>query len=451
MSKQTSDKDRQKQVLNRHLEQINLHAAGIDIGGDQHWVAVPPSSSDPDARKFGAFTKDLYEIANWLQACEVETVAMESTGVYWIPLFEVLEERGFEVKLVDARKVKNVSGRKSDLLDCQWIQQLHTYGLLSGAFRPPDEICVLRSLMRQREMLIKSSASHIQHMQKALQLMNVRLDNVVSDITGQTGMAILKAILAGERDPQKLAEHRDHRCKNTAAVIAQSLIGNYRPEHLFALKQAVELFEYYQEKILECEREIEQYLKQLPQQTDQQPPPLEKWEKRQKISFNARDYLFKMTGVDLFAITGLNANTLMTIYSETGGDMSRWPSGDHFASWLCLCPGTKKSGGKVISGQTLPNASRAATAFRQAAVAVGKTNTSLGAFYRRKAAQKSKPVAVTATAHKLARLYYSMLKHGQAYVEESAAAYEEKHREQAVSSLKKKARSLGFELAPVAP
>jgi transposase len=238
------------------LHRINEHAAGIDVGGERHYVAVPPRSSEHPVREFGVFTKDLYAIAEWLRECGVDAVAMESTGVYWVPLYEVLEERGFKVKLVDARKVKNVSGRKTDVLDCQWVQQLESYGLLQAAYRPADEIVVLRSYVRQREMLVKSAAVHIQHMQKALQQMNLRLDNVVSDITGETGMRIIKAILAGERDAEKLGKMRDFRCHSSAEEIAQSLIGNCRQEHLFSLKQGVELFEYYQEKIGECEAEI---------------------------------------------------------------------------------------------------------------------------------------------------------------------------------------------------
>src|SRR5438445_11480551 len=238
--------------LPKHLQHINLNAAGIDIGSEQHWVAVPEGRDEVSVRQFGAFTNDLLAIADWLEQCGVTTVAMESTGVYWIPLFEVLAARGFEVKLVDARHVKNVSGRKSDVLDCQWLQQLHTYGLLSGAFRPPEQVCVLRSYLRQREMLIQTASMHIQHMQKALQQMNLLLPNVVSDITGVTGMKIIKAILAGERDPPVLARHRNERCQNTTATIAKSLVGNYREEHLFALRQAVDLYVTYQAKIADC-------------------------------------------------------------------------------------------------------------------------------------------------------------------------------------------------------
>jgi transposase len=295
------------------LSRINEHAAGIDIGAQSHFVAVPPASCVTPVREFGVFTRDLYAIADWLKECGVTSVAMESTGVYWVPLYEVLEERGFEVKLVDARKVKNVSGRKNDVLDCQWLQELESYGLLAGAFRPADEIVILRGYMRQRQMLVKTAAIHIQHMQKALQQMNLRLDNVVADITGQTGMRILKALLAGERDVNKLADMRDPNCKATHEVIAKSLIGNYRQEHLFSLKQAVELFEFYQQKIRECEQEIEAYLKTLPHNRDDEPPPVEGRPKRSKVSFYVRDEAYKLVGVDLFRIKGLYAETVLRL------------------------------------------------------------------------------------------------------------------------------------------
>ena len=431
------------------LARINEHAAGIDIGSTSHFVAVPASSCPDPVRQFSVFTKDLYAIADWLRECAVKTVAMESTGVYWIPLFEVLEERGFEVKLVDARKVKNVTGRKSDVLDCQWLQQLESYGLLAGAFRPADEIVVLRSFMRQREMLVKSASTHIQHMQKALQQMNLRLDNVVSDITGQTGMRILKAILAGERDVKKLGQMRDPHCKASAEVIAQSLVGNYRQEHLFSLKQAVELFEFYQQKIRECEEEIEAYLKKLPHKRDDEPPPEEGRPKKSRMSFNVRDEAFKLVGVDLFRIKGLNAETVLRLLSEVGVDLGRFPTEKQFSSWLSLSPEKKVSGGKVLSARTKASSNRAAQAFRQAAVSTQGSNSELGAYFRRMKSRLGGPKAVTATAHKLARVYYRLVKHGEEYVEEGARAYEEKQRQRVVSNLQKRARGLGYELVAV--
>lgn len=436
--------------VNTDLQLLNEHAAGIDIGAERHYVAVPPTADPHPVREFSVFTKDLYAIADWLDSCGVKSVAMESTGVYWVPLFEVLDERGFQVKLVDARKVKNVSGRKSDVLDCQWLQQLESYGLLAAAYRPADEIIVLRGYMRQRAMLVKSAASHIQHMQKALQQMNLRLDNVVSDITGQTGMRILKAILGGERDVQKLGAMRDRNCKATAEVIAQSLVGNYRQEHLFALKQAVELFEIYQAKIGECEAAMEKYLQSLSGKREDEPPPLAGSPKRQRMNFNVRDYAWKLLGVDLFRVQGLNSQTVLAIISEVGVDLSGFASEKQFASWLSVSPNRRVSGGKVLSSRTQASRNRAAIAFRQAAVSVARSQSELGMYYRRMQARKGPGAAITATAHKLARLYYSLVKNGQEYDEGRTRADEERQRERMVANLRKRAKGLGFELVAVA-
>lgn len=436
--------------INSDLQLLNPHAAGIDIGAERHYVAVPPTADVHPVREFSVFTKDLYAIADWLANCGVKSVAMESTGVYWVPLYEVLDERGFQVKLVDARKVKNVSGRKSDVLDCQWLQQLESYGLLQAAYRPKDEILVLRAFMRQRAMLVKSAASHIQHMQKALQQMNLRLDNVVSDITGQTGQRILKAILRGERDVQKLGAMRDRNCKASAEVIAQSLVGNYRQEHLFALKQAVELFEVYQAKIGECEAEMEKYLQSLSGKREDEPPPLAGSPKRQRMNFNVRDYAWKLLGVDLFRVQGLNSQTVLQIISEVGVDLSGFASEKQFASWLSVSPNRRVSGGKVLSSRTQASRNRAAQAFRQAAVSVARSQSELGAYYRRMQARKGPGAAITATAHKLARLYYSLVKNGQEYDEDRWRVDAEKQRERMVVNLRKRAKGLGFELVAVA-
>jgi transposase len=428
------------------LTRINEHAAGIDVGADSHFVAVPAGSCEHPVREFGVFTRDLYAIADWLAACGVRSVAMESTGVYWVPLFEVLERRGFSVKLVDARKVKNVSGRKTDVVDCQWLQQLESYGLLEAAYRPPDQIVVLRSYVRQREMLVRSAAVHIQHMQKALQQMNVRLDTVVSDITGHTGMRIMKAIITGERDVGRLGAMRDARCHASADQIAASLVGNYRQEHVFELKQAVELFEVYQEKIAECEAEMATYLAQLTDGRGDEPPPLPGGPKRQTMSFDVRTHAYKLIGVDLFRIKGLNAETVLRIASEVGPDLSAFRTEKHFASWLCLSPNRRVSGGKVLSSRTKTSSNRAAAAFRQAAVSVQRTDSELGAYYRRMKARKGPASATTATAHKIARIYYSVVKSGQEYDERGAADYAQRERERALASLRKRAKGLGYEL-----
>ncbi len=439
------------QSLPKHLRHINLNAAGIDIGAERHMVAVPEGRDEVSVREFGTFTADLHALADWLQRCGVTTVAMESTGVYWIPLFELLERRGFEVKLVDARHVKNVSGRKSDVLDCQWIQQLHTYGLLAGAFRPPDELCVLRSYLRQREMLTQSASMHIQHMQKALQQMNLLLHNVVSDITGVTGMKIIKAILAGERDPQSLARNRDQRCQNSSRTIAKSLVGNYRAEHLFALQQAVELYETYQAKIAACDEAIVKQVENQPDITDDTLPPGERpVQARERIrnGVDVRELLFKKSGVDLFAVPGLAADTLLTLSSEVGFDMSPWKTSKHFSAWLGLCPGTKISGGKVLNKKTKRHPNRAAQAFRMAAATQARSKTALGAFYRRIKSRTGGKQAITATAHKIARIYYTLLTKGTSYVELGQEAYEQKYKERRIHHLMAQAKSLGLQLVP---
>lgn len=439
------------QSLPPQLRHINLNAAGIDIGSEHHMVAVPEGRAEVSVREFGAFTADLHSLADWLQQCGVTTVAMESTGVYWIPLFELLERRGFEVKLVDARHVKNVTGRKSDILDCQWIQQLHTYGLLAGAFRPADELCVLRSYLRQREMLTQTASRHIQHMQKALQQMNLLLHNVVSDITGVTGMKIIKALLAGERDPQVLASNRGKQCHNDQATIAKSLVGNYREEHLFALRQAVDLYEIYQTKIGDCDEAIVKQVSAQADVTDEPPPPAQKLSSardRQRGGINVRDLLFKKSGVDLFAIPGLGADTLLVLTSEVGFDLSPWKTVKHFSSWLSLCPGTKISGGKVLSRKVKRNPNRAAQAFRMAAATLSRSQSALGAFYRRVKSRSSGKQAITATAHKIARIYYALLTRGTTYVEMGQQAYEQKYQERRLKHLTAQAKSLGFQLVP---
>jgi transposase len=441
-------------ALPPQLRHVNLNAAGIDIGATSHFVAVPEGRDTVSVREFATFTSDLHALADWLEACGVDTVVMESTGVYWIPVFELLEARGFEVLLVDARKVKNVSGRKSDVLDCQWLQQLHTFGLLQAAFRPADEIIVLRSYLRQRAMLIQGATTHIQHMQKALQQMNLLLQHVVSDITGVTGMAIIRAILAGERDPQVLAQHRDPRCKNSPEVIAKSLVGNYRAEHLFALAQAVALYDTYQAQLVACDERIEAYLASLDKVTEEPAPPPAKRRQTPKGNqprFDARTYLYQVTGVDLTTIDGIEAGSALSLLAEIGTDMGRFKSANHFVSWLGLCPGTKVSGGKRLSSKTKPTASRAATILRVAAGSLYQSQSALGAYYRRMAARIGKPQAITATAHKLARIVYSMLKHGSAYVDAGQDYYERQYRERVIHNLTLRAKALGLELVPSVP
>ena len=425
--------------LPQHLQHINLHAAGIDIGSRSHFVAVPEGSSEQTVREFASFTDDLQAMADWLIACGVTTVAMESTGIYWIPVFEILESKGLEVKLVNARHVKNVPGRKSDVLDCQWLQRLHTYGLLEGAFRPPEQICTLRGYVRQRMNLVRYAASHIQHMQKALAQMNLQLTNVVSTITGKTGMRIIKAILGGERDPQVLAGLRDQRCKNSEETIARSLHGNYRPEHLFSLKQAVDLYIFYQGQIAECDQEILSQLATFDAGSGSgNGPPA-----------SLDQALQQMTGVDLTAIDGIDTNSGLRIIAEIGLDMSRWKSARHFASWLGLCPGTKVSGGKILSSRSKQVANRAAATLRMAAFTLFRSKSALGAYLRRQRSRLGAPKAITATAHKMARLVYAMLKHGTAYVDAGQDYYEERYRSRVVQNLKRKAQEFGYQLVDI--
>lgn len=459
MAQQKSSKGKRKRsskrwsvtALPEHLQQVNLNAAGVDIGSDRHFAAVPVGRDKVSVREFGAFTADLLEVVAWFKQCGITTVAMESTGVYWIPLYDILEQHGFEVKLVDARQARNLPGRKSDVMDCQWLQQLHTYGLLRGAYRPHEQVCVVRGYVRQREMLVQTCSMHIQHMQKALQQMNLLLHNVVSDLTGVTGMKIIKAIIEGERDAKKLAQHRDRRCAHSATTIAKSLVGNFREEHLFALGQAVSLYETYQEKIAECEAALLKYLAARPSLTEAEPPAGDKPLRKRnyvRAGVDVRSELYRQAGVDLFQLPALGADHLLTLAGEVGFDMTPWPNQKHFTSWLALCSGTKKSNGKVLSRRTKRSANRAAHAFRMAAASLSRSKTALGAFYRRIRARVGAPQAVTATARKLAELYYTMLKHGAEYVEQGQEAYEMKFQERRLQSIQKQALKLGYQLTP---
>ena len=445
-----SPNDRESQRESDSLETINKNAAGIDIGSGEHWVCVPPERAEQNVRRFGCFTPDLMAMAEWLIECRVETVAMEATGVYWIPLFQILETKGLEVNLVNAHHVKTVPGRKSDVLDCQWLQKLHTFGLLSASFRPEDQVCILRSYIRQRDTLIKEAATHIQRMQKALIQMNLQLHKVVSDITGTTGMAIIRAMVSGERNPHKLATLKDRRIQSSTSEIAAALTGDYRGEHLFVLQQELTLYDIYQQQITATDREIEKCLAKFESQTEDSPPP-RKGKKRKKApgnepNFNLHGHLFRLSGVDFTQINGLNVLTVQTILSEVGLEPSRFPTVKHFCSWLGLCPGSRITGGKVKSSQTRKVVNRAANAFRLAAQSLSRSRSALGAFYRRLRSRLGAPKAITATAHKLARMFYRLWTTRQAYTDPGADYYQQQYRERMVNNLKKKALSLGFEL-----
>ena len=431
------------------LRLINVNAAGIDIGATAHHVAVPADRDDEPVRRFGSFTEDLHQLADWLAGCGIQTVAMESTGVYWICVYQILEQRGFEVKLVNPRHLKHVPGRKTDMVDCQWIQQLHTYGLLAGSFRPDDQICVLRSYLRQRQMLVEYAANHIQHIQKALTQMNVKLQHVIRDVTGRTGMDIIQAIVEGERDPQVLARYRQKGCKNDEATIAASLRGDWREEHLFELKQAVELYEFYQKKLADCDQRIEAHLKTFEDHSQDQEALNPKGRTKPKGNapqFDVPGQLYRITGSDLTGIDGIDSHTALKIISEIGLDMTRWSTSKQFASWLGLCPGSKISGGKTLSTRSKACANRAAAAFRLAAHGLHNSKSALGAYLRRMKARLGPAKAITATAHKLARLVYSILRHGHQYVDPGQDYYEQQHRSRVVNNLTRRAKEIGYRL-----
>jgi transposase len=432
------------------LNKVHPYAAGIDIGGSEHWVSIPAELDPEPVRKFSCFTADLYAIAEWLKSRGITTVAMESTGVYWIPLFQILETSGLEVRLVNARFVKTVPGRKSDVLDCQWLQKLHSYGLLSGSFRPDDQVCVFRSYIRQRDRLTKSASVHIQRMQKALTEMNVQLHRVVSDITGVTGMAIIRAIVNGKRDPKELAALKDPRAKRSTEEIAAALVGDYRVEHLFVLKQELNLYDMYQQQIQQCDQQIEQCLSEFDSQSDEPLPPRPKGKKpsRNAPNFDLRSHLYRISGVDFTQIDGLEALTVQAIIAEVGLDPTRFPTAKNFTSWLGICPGSKISGGKLLSSKTRKVVNRAANAFRIAAQSLANSQTALGGFYRRIRSRAGAPVAITATAHKLARIFYHLWTTGEDFVDAGVDAYEQKYQQRIVKHLKQRAKKMGFDLVP---
>ena len=438
----------------RGLSPVHPAAAAIDVGAALHVAAVGPDRDKEPVRTFQTFTDDLHRLADWFAQCGIRTVVMESTGVYWIPVFEILEQRGFEVMVVNARDAKHVPGRKTDVSDAQWLQRLHEYGLLRASFRPQAEIAGLRTYLRQRERLLDYAAAHIQHMQKALMQMNLQLHHVVSDITGVTGMTIIRAIVAGERDPNVLASHRDRRCHASVEMVCQALVGNYREEHIFALTQALELYEVYQTKVTACDEQIEAILKRLKKNA---PPPASKLlPVRQRThqpnapAFDARSALHAILGVDLTQINGLGPYLALKLVGECGTNLAAWPTAKHFTSWLALAPHNKISGGKVLSSKTRRTSNRAASLLRLAAGTVGRTDTALGAFYRRLSARVGKAKAITATARKIAVLFYNTLRHGMAYADPGATYYEDRYRQRVLNNLQRRAKSLGFVLREAA-
>ncbi len=456
--KQRRETMRKIQSDDLSLEVMHPDAAGIDIGNESHYVAVPPTRDSQPVRRFGCTTAELKAMAEWLKQCGIRTVAMQSTGVYWIAVYDILEAAGFEVYLVNARETKNLPGRKSDVQESQWLMKLHTYGLLRNSFRPSQEIRMMRTYWRQRNDLVQAAGRHIQRMQKALTQMNIQLANVLSDVSGMTGQAIIKAILAGERDPHKLAEFRDPRVKASQEQIARSLEGNWQEDLLFVLKQEQDGYEFCQKQMAECDRRVKQYLQQREDRSKGAPLPEEKRKGRLKKKkgnapqFDLRTELFRMTGADLTQIDSIDVMTATTILSEVGWDISKWETEDHFVSWLRLCPDNRISGEKIIGKGRLPTKNRASIALKMAASTLRRSNTYLGAQFRRLRTKLGAPIAIKAMAAKLARLVYRMLRYGMKYVDQGAKFYEAQHRNLQISHLKWKAAKLGFQIieAPAA-
>ena len=441
------------------LAVLHLDAAGIDIGATEIYVAVPADRDREPVRGFQTFTEDLMNLADWLQTCRVRTVAMESTGVYWIPLMQILEARGLEVFLVNARYAKNVPGRKSDVSDCQWLQYLHSVGLLKASFRPGQDVCAVRSLLRHRDSLVGLASQHVQHMQKALDQMNLQLHHVISDVTGTTGLAIIDSILGGERDGKKLADLADPRIRASKDTIAKSLVGDYRAEHLFTLKQSLKLYREYQKEVAECESEIQRFLKRIPAKADpfKQPlPPAKDSVRKCKVmppakALTLREEAYRVLGVDLTTIPGMSVLNVQTVVGEVGPDLSRFRSAAAFSSWMGLCPDNEISGGKILRVGTRKVKNRLGAALRMAAQSLQNSRSAMGEFYRRMRSKLGAPKAITATAHKLARIIYHMLTTRKSYDEGVFAHLELRYRQRVENRLKSQAHALGFSLVPTIP
>jgi transposase len=452
-------KGKKKEAKALALPVIREDAAGIDIGATLIHVAVGPGRDEEPVRTFQTFTRDLKAIAVWLRTVGVKTVAMESTGVYWIPLYELLESEGFEVLLVNAHHVKHVPGRKTDVSDAQWLQYLHSVGLLQGSFRPNEAICAIRSMGRHRESLVQAASACIQMMQKALTQMNLQLHNVISDITGASGMRILQAILKGERDPVHLESLCDKGIKAKAEVIRQSLEGNYRAELLFILGQNVARYKNLQSLIGDCESEVGRMIDAAPAKVNLADKPLPPTTKRgSKRSASAapcvpdlREKQYRMLGVDLTQIPGINTQTVQDFIGEVGPDLSRFPNASAFSSWITVCPHNDISGGKRLRSKTRKSKSRAAKAFRIAAQSLAHSNEALGDFYRRFRGKNGPAEAITATAHKLARIVFHMVTTGDAYDPSVFDKAQQKHRFHQENRLRSNALKLGFKLVPIQP
>ena len=446
---------------------VHPEAAGLDVGATAVYAAVRADRATPAIRNFPTFTSDLHALADWLKECQVTTVAMESTGVYWIPVFQILEARGFEAVLVNAHHVRSAPGRKSDVADCEWLRYLHSVGLLRGSFRPPDDVCALRTLLRHRDTLVKSAARSVLHMQKSYDQMNVHLHHAISDLTGMTGMAITDAILGGERDPARLAALAHRGIKASRATLIKALEGDWRPEHLLTLQHARQTYAHYQQLIDTCDQEIETVIRAL--ETDPEAPPDAPSAGADRTGeatvegeaptspstpepepFVLRLHLTWLFGTDLMLIPGIGESTALTLFAEVGADLSRFPDAAHFASWLNLCPNNKITGGKIISSKTGPGTNRAAQALRMATQALYRSHSSLGDYFRRKRARLGTPEAITATAHKLARIIYHLVTHHVLYDDSLLDAHQRQDRKRLERRLRHQARTLGFNLVPEA-
>ena len=438
---------------------LEANAAGIDIGAREIFVAVPPGRDEHPVRVFSTFTEDLEKMAQWLVSCRITTVAMESTGVYWIPLYDVVEQHGVKACLVDARGMKNVPGRRTDWHECQWLQFLHSVGLLRAAFRPEGDVCAVRSMMRHRTELVEMTSQHIQHMHKALTQMNVQIHHVISDVTGVTGLAIVDAIIAGERNPAALAKLRDPHIKASEETICKSLVGNWRAEHLFTLKQSRQSYQHYQEQITTCDEEIEKLVVAFVARVDPAERPLPPDRKRKqrgrkkknlnsKTGFDVRTESYKLFGVDLTQIPGLMAMVLM-LFSEVGRDMSRWPTAAHFVSWLALCPDNDISGGRVLWRGMRRVHNRAGDLFRMAAYALHHDQTPLGDYLRRMKSKLGPAGATTATAHKIAIIFYTMVTKQVEYDATLWAERDAEREKRFEAKLKRQAQQRGYKLVPI--
>jgi transposase len=455
--KQKSDKSKNHKRPIRSLETIQPNAAGIDLGSRKHWVAGPPQEDkEPNVERFGTTTPELLRLADWLTQQGVKTVAMESTGVYWIPLFEILDSKGFEVLLANARQVTHVPGRKTDMLDCQWLQLLHACGLLRGSFRPSDDICRLRALIRERNTMVEQRSDWVRRMQKSLNQMNVCVHHAVSDITGVTGMRIIRAIVDGQRDPHALSRMRDRRCRKSVEEIAAELTGNWRPEHLFNLRQALKMYDQLCTVVAEYDTEILAYIQTLQPEDNNDtdvPPPNSKAKARSIAKQGQeplRQALYRFSGFDLTTIDGIGVDTASDIISELGLDFTVFPSENHFVSYLRLAPNLSISAGKKVPNKSKANTcTRVAAALRMAALSLRNSKTALGAFYRRMAWRKGASVALFATARKLAQLVYRLVRYGQAYVDVGEKAYETRFNQRRLKFYTKALKNMGYDVKPL--